>query len=269
LIVVLSMITAPQLARAGSRENKERAAKTACLSGDTSKGVALLAELYVSTNEVIYLFNQGRCFEQNGKYEEAIVRFREYQRKNTDAGRAPDAQTDQHIADCQALLDKGKAPVPATPAPAAVLAPVPAPPAMAQPSQEPPPLAPAAPPLQQPAAELTQPSPASSGSGMRMAGIATMVVGAAGIATGVILNIKANGMATDLEASKTSYSRNKESSRASYETFGWVGYGVGTACLAGGAVLYYLGRSQAHSTQVALVPTVAPGQVGAVVQGAF
>jgi hypothetical protein len=237
VVFILSLITAPQLARAGSRENKERAAKTACLSGDTAKGVALLAELYVSTNEVIYLFNQGRCFEQNGKYEEAIVRFREYQRKNTDAGREPDAQTDKHIADCQALLDKGKAPAPATPAAASViLAPVPAPPAVAQPSQEPPPRAQAAPSLLQPAAELTQPSPASSGAGMRIAGMATMGVGVAGIATGIILNIKANGMANDLEASKTSYSRNKEASRANYETFGWVGYGVGAACLAGGAV---------------------------------
>jgi TolB-like protein len=118
-------------------------------------------------------------------------------------------------------------------------------------------------------AELTQPSSASSGAGMRIAGLATMVVGVAGIATGVILNIKANGMANDLEASSTSYSRNKESSRASYETFGWVGYGVGAACLVGGAVLYYLGRGQGHSTQVALVPAVAPGQVAAVLQGAF
>jgi tetratricopeptide (TPR) repeat protein len=268
LLFILSLITAPQLAQAGSRENKERTAKTACLSGDTAKGVALLAELYVSTNEAIHLFNQGRCFEQNGRYEEAIVRFREYQRKNADAGREPDAQADEHIADCQALLGRGKAPAVAMPAAASVPAPVPAPPVILQPSPEPPPIAQVAPQLQA-TAELTQPTPASSRAGMRIAGVATMVVGLAGIATGVLLNIKANGMANDLEASSSSYSRNKESSRASDETFGWVGYGIGAACLASGAVLYYLGRSQGQHTQVALVPAVVPGQVGAVLQGAF
>ena len=265
MVFIFTLVTAPQLTQAGSRENKERAAKTACLSGDTAKGVALLAELYVSTKDAIHLFNQGRCFEQNGKYEEAIVRFREYQRKNADAGHAPDAQADQHIADCQALLDKSKAPAVAMP-PAA--APVPAPPPILQPSPEPTSIAQVAPPLQ-PSAELTQPTPASAHAGMRIVGIATMVVGLAGITTGVILNIKANGMANDLEASSTSYSRNKESSRASYETFGWVGYGGGAACFVGGAVLYYLGRSQGQNTQVALVPAVIPGQAGAVLQGVF
>ena len=105
-IVLLSSLVTAQAVQAGSKESKERAAKTACLSGDAAKGVALLAELYVTTNDLNYLFNQGRCFEQNGRYADAIVRFREYQRKTTDGGHAPDAVADKHIADCQALLDK-------------------------------------------------------------------------------------------------------------------------------------------------------------------
>ena len=87
-IFLLPFLVAVQGAQAGSRESKERAAKTACLSGDAAKGVALLAELYVDTNDIIYLFNQGRCFEQNGRYADAIIRFREYQGKNRDAGRS-------------------------------------------------------------------------------------------------------------------------------------------------------------------------------------
>jgi hypothetical protein len=87
LLFTLAFLVAPPAAQAGGRENKERAAKTACLAGDYAKGVALLAELYVSSNnDVTYLFNQGRCFEQNGKYEEAIVRFREYQLKECRRG---------------------------------------------------------------------------------------------------------------------------------------------------------------------------------------
>jgi hypothetical protein len=102
-------------------------AQAACLAGDCSKGVAILADLYVSTRNAIYIFNQGRCFEQCGRYEQAIVRFREYQRKNTNAGRPLDPLAEQHIADCQALLDKQKvAPsaAPPPPDPAAPAAPL-------------------------------------------------------------------------------------------------------------------------------------------------
>jgi len=61
---LLPFLIATQGAQAGGKESKERAAKTACQSGDAAKGVALLAELYVDTNDITFLFNQGRCFEQ-------------------------------------------------------------------------------------------------------------------------------------------------------------------------------------------------------------
>ena len=62
-------------------EIKVRAAKRACLVGDIEKGIGILADLYVDTNDATYLFNQGRCFEQNGKNEQAVLRFKEYLRK--------------------------------------------------------------------------------------------------------------------------------------------------------------------------------------------
>jgi tetratricopeptide (TPR) repeat protein len=96
-------------AEANGLDAKKRAAKTACLAGDYTKGVALLAEIYVDTNNPIYLFNQGRCFQQNGRYEEAVTRFREYQRKNADAGGAHDAEAEKQIAECLSLLDAQKA----------------------------------------------------------------------------------------------------------------------------------------------------------------
>ena len=46
----------------------------ACLSGDYTKGVAILSELFVDTKDPTYLFNQGRCFEQNRRYDDAIAR---------------------------------------------------------------------------------------------------------------------------------------------------------------------------------------------------
>jgi hypothetical protein len=68
-----------------------------------------LTDLYVDTNNPIYIFNQGRCFQQNGRYEEAVLRFREYQRKNADAGGAPDPEAEKQIADCLSLLEIQKA----------------------------------------------------------------------------------------------------------------------------------------------------------------
>lgn len=87
------------------KEKKERAAMTACLSGDVAAGIALLAELYVSYLKPIYLFNQGRCYQQNGRYADAIARFREYQRKIRSIGEAPDGDADGHIKECEALLN--------------------------------------------------------------------------------------------------------------------------------------------------------------------
>jgi hypothetical protein len=230
--------------------------------GDYTKGVALLVKLYVSTLEPSYLFNQGRCFEQNGKYEEAILHFREYQRTVADQGRAPDDRSEKHIADCQALLDKQKAaaaigtPPPAVP-PAQPSAPHPE--VVVQPE-----ITPVAPPAEAP----------NTGRGLRVAGLAVAAAGLGGLATGVILNLKANNLAKDLEAANGDgaepkfYSRSKESTRSSYQTWGWVAYGSGAACLAGGAIMYFLGYQQGRS-QVAFVPSLADGRVGAVVQGAF
>lgn len=134
LMLLAAVLVLPQVARAASLEAKGRAAKVACLSGDFAKGVALLAEMYVSTGNAIHIFNQGRCFEQNGKYEEAIIRFREFQRKHPEKD-VPGVAAEQHIADCEALLEKqkGKAspppppPVEIKPVVEPVLAPAPAP----------------------------------------------------------------------------------------------------------------------------------------------
>jgi hypothetical protein len=60
LTYLLSFLLPAQVAHAGDKEDDERAAKTACLSGDHANGVAILAELYVKTNNPTFIFNQGR-----------------------------------------------------------------------------------------------------------------------------------------------------------------------------------------------------------------
>lgn len=119
--------------------------------------------------------------------------------------------------------------------------------------------------------EQTTPQRGSgSGSGLRSAGIITASFGGAAVVTGVILNLKVNGMASDMQKTN-GYTESKDSDRKTYETLGWVGYGMGAAWVATGAVLYYLGaRSGTPGTaSVAFVPAFAPGQAGAIVKGSF
>jgi tetratricopeptide (TPR) repeat protein len=258
VLLVLPFLLLSPSAHAQDRQSQEREAKKACLAGDYLKGVTILSELYADSNDPTYIFNGGRCFQQNGRYEEAILRFREYLRKAKKATEEDRSEALKNIADCQALMG-GK---PGSPA------------AVVQPSTPPAPTAAgqkAAMVAAQPETVVQQaPPPASPGRGLRIAGIVGLALGGAALATGVVLNLEANSLASDLE-STTDYERSKESRRAGYETLGWVSYGVGAALVTGGAILYYIGRSHGRgaTSGVALRPAFAAGHVGAVLEGAF
>jgi hypothetical protein len=97
-------------------------------------------------------------------------------------------------------------------------------------------------------------------------------VGVAAVVTGVIFNLKANSMADEMENTVDAYTSSKESSRKTYGTLAWVGYGVGAACIAAGAALIAIGASRGTSsaeTRVALVPAIGPGQAGVLLRGGF
>jgi hypothetical protein len=251
-------------AKQPTKESKERSAKKACLAGDPVKGVEILAELYVDSNDITYIFNQGRCFEQNRRYEDAVGRFREYLVKGEDnLSDADKALAKKRIEACESYLPKTEqhsALVPEPVTAARILQPSPPPPVDVAP--EPPAGSVAA-----PARKLDE----NAGAGLRITGI---VVGALGVATlgaGVGFHVKTNSMASDLEKPE-SFNRDTDSSRKTYKTLSMVGYGVGAALLAGGSLVYILGwRSgqRAKSSEVALVPILAPGSAGALLTGAF
>lgn len=233
--------------RAATKEAKERAAKKACLTGDAVTGVAILTDLYLDTSDTTYLFNQGRCFEQNRRYEDAVGRFREFLVKAKDLTAEEKSDTDKHIAACDSYVHGSK------------------PAEMSKPAAEPPPNE------QRTLSQITASSPAESssrtGAGLRAAGLVVAGVGVAGLVTGVILNVKVNSMSSDLEAD---WNTGKNSTRQGYKTAGWIAYGAGAACVAGGAVLYYLGwQREERAASVALLPSLAPEMTGAVVAGAF
>jgi hypothetical protein len=268
LLATLALVSPTMAAGKGDGiKGQEKAARKACLAGDYDKGVTLLSDLFVETKNPVYLFNRGRCFQQNRRYEDALASFQEYLRvaSKSDPGAYTSAQ--QYIAECRTLIEQQnpKAPAPPESAPsvqaATPSAPLPAPavsPA-AEPVQPEPPL------LTQPA---ERPVDSNPGSGLRTAGIIVGGLGVGGIVAGVLLNAKVNEIASDLEK-PGKYTDGRESDRKTYETWGWVSYGLGAACLTTGAVLTLVGYVSGKPASVALVPSVGPGQTGAVVRGAF
>jgi hypothetical protein len=130
--VLAGSLFASQLTMAAAKSHgavtevkREKQAKKACLSGDYQTGVSILADLFVETEDPVYLYNQGRCYEQNVRYVEAGERFREYLRKAKDLTDKIRADVDKHIADCDAGAAKTQPryamdnPPPTAPPPAA------------------------------------------------------------------------------------------------------------------------------------------------------
>jgi hypothetical protein len=254
-------------ASAAAPSAKERAARKACLTGDFKKGVDILTDLFLASGDLTYIFNQGRCLEQNHRYEDAIARFREYVVKGTSLSAEEKADAEKHIAACQSYLGKPEAVPP--PGPAAPLPPPPQP-TIAAPS-EPAAVAP------MPAATVmvaapAAPGPHGDGRGLRVGGVISAAVGVAALGTGIALNLKANSMASDLEK-PFNYSRSADSDRKTYKTMAWVGYGVGAAALTTGVVLYLLGRRNTDepvgAVSLTLTPAIATSGAGATLAGSF
>jgi hypothetical protein len=247
-----------------TRQSQEKAARKACLTGDYSSGVSILADLFVNQKEPVYVFNQGRCLEQNTRFKDAIARFEEYLGIGETARLDPAdrAAAQKHIEECKAKLsEEDKAQVAATqrvvqPLPQAIAQPIPQPNATTQIDLK----------------RKAEPEPAPSGKGLLVGGIATGAVGVAAVVAGIAFNLKANSMVDDMQTNVDAYTSGKNASQNTYKTLAWVGYGVGAACIATGAVLIAVGASRRGSssqTDVALVPTVGPDQAGVLLHGGF
>jgi len=219
IVIVLSGLGARGAAAAAS-DPRELEAKTACLGGHADRGIELLAQLFAETNDPTYIYNQGRCFEQNGRAPEAITRFREYLRKTPGLADADRAEVQAHIAQLQAPGP------PPTPAPAAAV-PASAPPA--------------------PVADTSAPAVSTdAGHRWRVAGIATGAAGAAFVLGGVYMGLRARALADDVttDANNGVYARGKYDDGQRAATLQWVGYGVGVAALLGGGAMCWWGVKQ-------------------------
>jgi hypothetical protein len=234
------------------------AAKKACSVGDVAKGIELLGELYVETNDLVYVHNQGRCYQQNGEPGKAILRFEEYLRKATNIDAEVRASVQGYIAECQAKLDRGL-----PPGEAARVSP-------AKVSAQTEPTAPLPPdvklvqsgPVPKPAGVPAE-SATGSGQGLRIGEIASAVTGLVGAGVGVAFNIKERSLHDQMANNATENTSSNENRRESYETISIIGYTVGAVALATAAILYGLGAWQrGHSQeQLAFVPDLASGRI--------
>lgn len=262
-VLVSLLVSGPVLAagKKPNRQARESAARAACLDGNYAEGVAILSKLFVETKDPTYLFNQGRCFEQNRRYEDAISRFQEYLRVGRKALEANDkAEAEQHMSDCREMLaqERGTSPPSAAAQPTV---------ATATPYVLPEPVQTA--PASRPMISQSAPKPASTGAGLRIGGIAVASFGVVAAGVGLAFNLMANSTVDDMYKTPDGYT--KESSRKDYETVAWVGYGVGAACVVTGTILYAIGRKakSSDSDSVALLPMVGQDHAGAVLAGAF
>jgi hypothetical protein len=245
LALAISLICAsPVLAQTGSsgkvaeRSEAEHVARKACMVGNFAKGVDILADLFLATGDAVYIYNQGRCFQQNHQWQEASDRFAEYLRKAKGISEAERAEAQSHITECEEHLSKAVA-APSEPAPQ---------PVVMVPVTSPPPPAPA-------------PAPTEDrGFGLRVAGIVVGAAGLAGIGTGIFCSAKTYDL------------RDDASQLDSYKTAGTVAYAAGGVALATGIVLYLIGHSKkgdAAPSVIALVPAVGPEQTSLLLSGTF
>lgn len=230
-----------------SYEVRERSAKRACLTGDPTEGVAILTDLYLDTKDPTHLFNQGRCFEQNRRYEDAVGRFREYLVKAKNLSQADKTDTEQHIASCESYLQDQPTRLAGTP------------PKTAEDSHT----TEGASVLDKKQLDVSMPpvkDTGEAGRGLRITGGGLVVAGVTGLAVGALLNLKANSMSSDLN---NDWNPALNATRGTYKTAAWIGYTAGAVCSVAGAVLYYWGwRRETRAASIAVLPSIGRDMAG-------
>ena len=94
---------AAQTAQTGtsSDDPRPREARAACAAGEIQKGIRILADLYADDEDLTWVYNQGRCYQQNGWADEAIERFQEYLRRARDITPAERGEVEKFIAELE------------------------------------------------------------------------------------------------------------------------------------------------------------------------
>jgi hypothetical protein len=238
-------------APAGGEDKRPNAALAACASGDVAKGIAILGELYAETRNPAYVFNQGRCYQKNAKLEQARSSFLEYLRLGTNEPPEDIQRAEGFVKEIDETLARQRA---AAPAPAPVV--------------------------------VTPAAPSDEGRrhSLRVTSIVLAGVGVAAIATGVFLSLKVKQTNDDINrefagkdyVTDTARLQQQISDGQRYETWQWVGYGVGVAAMAGAVTTFVLSgglggsaSATADHAMVTVTPTLAADGAGGVMRVRF
>jgi hypothetical protein len=245
-------------------------ARKACAAGNVTRGIEILAEIVVENGDANAVYNQGRCYQQNGRPEEAVNRFREYLRTATALAPADRMQVEGFIKELeaeievkarrQAALAAADAAASKTPSssPAAAAATSSAPDAFAAPPPAPARTgfvavrAPTPPAPDEPSPSLAQSADAGGAEAAtalrprQTAAIAAGAAGVVGLAAGVYFGWRTGQISQQIEKNQgplefAELDRQMASGRQS-AALQWVGYGVGAASLAAAAALLYWDR---------------------------
>jgi tetratricopeptide (TPR) repeat protein len=233
----------------GARQTE---ARKECLAGRYQHGIDILAELYAETRDANYIYNQGRCFQQNNRPDEAISRFQEYLRKAPDLTPEELGDVRGKIAECERMRGEPRRPEPVPP---------PAPPPAASPT---------------PLVVSTVPAaaPADHGRALRVVGMVGMAVGLAGVGTGAAFGLQARGIKKDIEDrynnDDRTYSRQTAASGERAVLRERLSFAIGGAVLLAGALTYYLGvPPHPESQAITFTPMFARAGAGGTVHVRF
>ena len=212
-----------------------------------AKGIGILGELYAETRIPSFVFNQGRCYQKNGQLEPARHRFAEYLRIGTSEPPDDVRRAQAFVKEIDDTIAHQRA---SDPAPMVVVAPI------------------------APRGEHA--------SALRIASVVLAAVGVAAVGTGVYLSFKVRSLNDDInqQFAKQDYVtdgaglQRRLTDGARYETWQWIGYGVGVAALAGAVTTFLAGsslRGSGSPERVALdlTPAVSRAGLGGVVRWRF
>ena len=238
---VACSIVGDRVAMAQTEDPRAVEARKACASGDVDKGIKLLAEILATTDDPTAVYNMGRCYQQNGQAEKAILQFREYLRKARDLNAEERRMVEAHLREAEAD-DRAKRAAASVPQPNSGLTPLP-----------------------DPTVGTTVPTDRSTGNKkLRLAGIGVGSLGVVSLGTGLFFGLQAHSLQRQHEKQDNMFSLADDKAGHRAATLQWVFYGIGAAVLAGGAALYYLGLD--HDESVALLPSVSPQGMGALLR---
>jgi hypothetical protein len=249
-IAALLLALGGRAAAAETEDQRSQTALKACASGEVPRGIALLAELYAEDRDPTHVFNQGRCYQQNGKTGQALERFREYLRVGAHEPPQDIKRAQGFIKELEDAEARRRAEEAASPA-------------------------------DKRAAAARAAADERRRSLLRTTAISLGAAGAASLATGVVLGLKVNALEHSVEkefgndaiVADPARLKRRLADGGRYETWQWIAYGAGVAAIAGGvtALAFAGGLSSAprERAAVAVAPLALAGGAGGLLEVRF